>query len=203
MVTVRSGWGLTQQNININPGLSDAWKKQGKQKFSYSLCIIKSNTPLGLHKPLGQIKILSHPLSHDCNGYSSWLIFFSLRFMECILLMVRGVWFDGDHTEQTIKEPSLVYPCLCLCISDSLINTVISDSGSSLFQWILPAQASQKLGDHSLSNQAFHLLRENSDRALGRLLETIAATCFHPHSLMGLAGSAASEGGKPQFGGTV
>lgn len=28
------------------------------------------------------------------------------------------------------------------------------------------------------------MLRENSDRALGRLLETIAATCFHPHPLM-------------------
>ena len=129
--------------------------------------------------------------------------FFSLRFMECILLMVRGVWFDGDHTEQAIKEPSLAFPCLCLCISDSLINIIVSDSASSLFQCFLPAQASQKLGDHSLSNQTFHLLRENSDRALCRLLQIIAATCFHPHPLMGPAGSAASEGGKPWFGGTV
>ena len=68
--------------------------------------------------------------------------FFSLRFMECILLMVRGVWFDGDHTEQAIKEPSLAFPCLCLCISDSLINIIVSDSASSLFQCFLPAQAS-------------------------------------------------------------
>jgi hypothetical protein len=36
----------------MNPGLSDAWKKQEQQNLSYLPGIIKLNTPLGLHELL-------------------------------------------------------------------------------------------------------------------------------------------------------